>query len=162
MMEVIASDELYSVAEFDDDALAAMGGGGGGGANDMSRYLSSETGLAARRRPVGEDGEEGAELGKEGEGKERSGSGAGLPNGGQSTPSDGSLQSWAGAAIAQGPLSIKLQKVISPEAWSFDIFECVTRPRAHSHKHRARTAQRRPILWPLAHATSIAASRADV
>ena len=48
MMEVIASDELYSVAEFDEETLQAMQGGTAG-ANDMSRYLSSETGLARRR-----------------------------------------------------------------------------------------------------------------
>ena len=48
MMEVIASDELYNVAEFDEETLRAHTGGGDG-KNDMSRFLSAETGLARRR-----------------------------------------------------------------------------------------------------------------
>ena len=58
MMEVIASDELYSVAEFDEETLSAMQGGTTG-ANDMSRYLSSETGLARRRTGSFDSDEEG-------------------------------------------------------------------------------------------------------
>ena len=50
MMEVIASDELYAVAEFDEEnIIVGMQGASNGGAGDMSRYLSSETGLARRR-----------------------------------------------------------------------------------------------------------------
>ena len=70
MMEVIASDELYSVAEFDEETLATMQGGSAGSA-DMSRFLGAETGLA--RKP--EDDEDGNTFKeKKGEPRHRRGS----------------------------------------------------------------------------------------
>ena len=46
MMEVIASDELYAVADFDEENIIAGGAAasGTGNAGDMARFLSSETG----------------------------------------------------------------------------------------------------------------------
>ena len=128
MMEVIASDELYSVAEFDEETLATMQGGSAGSA-DMSRFLGAETGLA--RKP-GDEEEGGVDDGKKGQGeksfvrgRKTSFSGAsGADAEGGSGLVLAQVDSWAGAAIATSGLNRKLQKLLNMEtAWSFDIFE---------------------------------------
>ena len=128
-MQVIASEDLYSVAEFDEENIIAGMQGASGGAGDMSRYLSSETGLAKRRAGSFDAAEEGEEVG---EGGAAAAGGAGTSGTGvdprligasKRKLSDATLQLWAGAAIATSGLSLKLQRLVSPEAWSFDVFE---------------------------------------
>lgn len=118
MMEVICAEDLYSVAEFDENMLAGMSGASGGGAADMSRYLSSETGLARRRAGSFNEGEnEGESLIEMTLAK---GDGGSM---GRRKMSDASLNLWAGAAIATTSISIPLAKLVSTEGWMFDIFE---------------------------------------
>jgi len=117
MMEVIASDELYSVAEFDEETLSAMqGAAGGAGPNDMSRYLTETTGLA-RRRPGSE--EEDAE--DEAAGVKSSAGTSSTTKMRKLSTSDDS--NWATAAIASPAIAPKLARMLGAEAWSFDIFE---------------------------------------
>jgi hypothetical protein len=123
MMEVIASDELYAVADFDEENIIAGGAAasGTGNAGDMARFLSSETGLARRRQGSFDEGEDEDEEGMLGGAAADSKLGA--AHMGNRAISEATLQLWAGAAIATSGLSLKLQKLVSPDAWSFDVFE---------------------------------------
>ena len=131
--QVIASDELYAVVEFDEDTLLQGAGGDATAASDMARFVSAETGFGRRRAQSFDiDGEKG-EGGEGGEGDNKSfnnggGAAGGVGNsfvgGRRSSPSENMKQLWAGAAIASSSLNIKLQRLVSPaEAWAFDIFD---------------------------------------
>jgi len=125
MMEVIASDELYSVAEFDEDTLLGMQGAAGG-ATDMSRYLTETTGLA-RRKPHFDSEEEDAE--DEAAGVKSSSASMTVKQRKMSASED---SNWATAAMTSPTLASKLARMVSAEGWSFDLFEldtaCATLP----------------------------------
>jgi hypothetical protein len=108
MMEVIAGDELYAVADFDEDALQANFGAAAG-AGDMSRYLSSETGLAKRRAGSFDQGSDGEGAGEGDSFAKGEATAAGRKL------SASSVQLWAGSAISSSGLQTKLQRLVSPE-----------------------------------------------
>jgi len=112
MMEVIASDELYAVAEFDEDAILAMQTNGGASVETMKQYLSTETGLAARKA-LPEEGEEG-----DGTSSMKKTSTTGERNNSKAD------ENWASAAIASPAFAARLQRLVTQEtAWAFDIFD---------------------------------------
>ena len=120
MMEVIAADELYSVAEFDEETLSAMQGAAAGGAGDMSRYLSMETGIVRRRAEDSFEIEKG-EVEDEAAGVKASSADA--TSGAGKHRKESTADNWAAAAIATPALASKLQRLVSAEAWTFDVFE---------------------------------------
>ena len=104
MMEVIASDELYAVAEFDENALLTM----------HSNAQQQQTQGHGQRHDSfsAEDVEEEAVGPKKNTEKRKI--------------SSASLSLWAGAAIQGSNVSSRLQRLLSQEtAWAFDIFEYV-------------------------------------
>ena len=132
MMEVIASDELYSVAEFDEDTLLGMQGAAGG-ATDMSRYLTETTGLA-RRKPHFDSEEEDAE--DEAAGVKSSSASMTVKQRKMSASED---SNWATAAMTSPTLASKLARMVSAEGWSFDLFELDV---------RATLSAAPPACWP--------------
>jgi len=107
MMEVIASDELYAVAEFDENAILDIQSHGGASVEVMKQYLSTETGLAARKVEDPDDEEGGAK-------KEEK----------RNISLSGAEENWATVAIASTQFAQRLVRLLNLEtAWSFDIFD---------------------------------------
>jgi len=102
MMEVIASDELYAVAEFDENALLTM--------HANAQQQQAQGGATRHDSFSAEDVEE--ETGGQKKSTEKR------------KISSASLSLWAGAAIQGSNVSSRLQRLLSQEtAWAFDIFE---------------------------------------
>jgi len=102
---VIASDELYAVAEFDETALLTLHHSGGNDANSNSANKRRMDSFSEEDMDDNEDKDK-----KKGSEKRKI--------------SSASLSLWAGAAIQGSNVSNRLQRLLSQEtAWAFDIFE---------------------------------------
>jgi len=107
MMEIIASDELYAVAEFDEDAILAMQSTGGASVETMKQYLSTETGLAARKADP--EDEEGVEK---------------KLTVGEKAARKAAEENWASKAIVSPAFSQRLKRLLNQDtSWAFDIFD---------------------------------------
>lgn len=106
MMEAITSDELYRVAEFDEENVIAGSAATSYSTNDMARFLSNQTGLARRRRGSLDDPHPDD-----------------APMLAAPQVAEEMLKLWAGSDVATSGLALMLERLTSPEAWSFEIFQ---------------------------------------
>jgi len=115
MMEVIAADDLYSVGGFDEYTLRNLQGLNAqlGTTNDMGRWLSSETGLNKREEDSKADGGVAADVADDGSLHQRRDRINSL--------SSISQDLWVRDAL-KSCFSQRLQNLLSPNAWSFDMF----------------------------------------
>ncbi|KAL1495753.1 hypothetical protein AB1Y20_016615 [Prymnesium parvum] len=126
MMEVIAADDLYSVRGIDEDALRHVQGLNApfSTMTDISRWLSSETGVNTRQEEgKGESGEdEDSFKHKRATGAEKKFSSNTINTMDQSRPSRRSSENlWVVDALESG-LNSRLQVLHTGSAWEFDIF----------------------------------------